>query len=360
MNKSYNSLGLMSGTSGDGVDASVIQTDGKSQYNVLENQFFEYPDSTTAEIYNIKQEIIKPDDLLKNSKKIDLLSEKITNFHINAAKEIMKNFKIDLIGMHGQTIYHNPEKKISKQIGCGKSLSKFTNKTVIYNFRKNDLDNDGEGAPLAPIFHKLLVEHKKIKLPVTILNIGGISNITSLSDNLKMFSMDIGPGNCLIDKWIRLNSDKKYDHEGLIAKSGIINRAVLNNALDEFYNSEISKKKSYDTNDFNLSFAKGLTLENGAATLTEFTADICSKKLTNNAIYVCGGGRKNTFLIESIEKKTHSKIELIDTQDVDGDFIESQAFAYLAVRSYLELPISFPETTGCKKPCTGGVIVKNF
>ena len=109
-----------------------------------------------------------------------------------------------------------------------------------------------------------------------------------------------------------------------------------------------------------MSFAKGLTLENGAAALTEFTADICSKKLTNNAIYVCGGGRKNTYLIESIKKKINSKIELIDTQDVDGDFIESQAFAYLAVRSFLELPISFPETTGCKKPCTGGVIVKNF
>ena len=109
-----------------------------------------------------------------------------------------------------------------------------------------------------------------------------------------------------------------------------------------------------------MSFATGLTLENGAATLTEFTADICSKKLTNRNIYVSGGGRKNTFLIDSIKKKIHCKIRLIDIIGIDGDFVESQAFAYLAIRSYLKLPISFPDTTGVTKPCTGGVIVKNY
>ena len=220
----------------------------------------------------------------------------------------------------------------------------------------SDLNNGGEGAPLAPIFHKLLVKQNKIKIPVSIINIGGISNITSINNNFSMYSRDIGPGNCLFDKWIRLKSKKKYDEKGSIARSGTIDKFILNQSLDNFYNNEISKKKSFDTNDFDLSFARGLNLENGAATLTEFTADICSKKIASGNIYVSGGGRKNLFLIERLEKKTNSEITLIDEMGIDGDFIESQAFAYLAVRSFLKLPISFPETTGCSEPCSGGKI----
>ena len=361
MNKSYCSLGLMSGTSADGVDASVIETDGKTQYKVLGNRFFDYPFSLTHKIHKIKQQIISKSELIKHSKSLYLLEEELTNFHLIASKKMMERFKIDLIGFHGQTIYHNPKEKISKQIGSGKKLSNFTKKIVVYNFRENDLLNCGEGAPLAPIFHKLLVEQNKIKTPVTMLNIGGIANITSINNKFELSSSeDIGPGNCLIDRWIRLKSDKKYDKKGLIARSGTVEKFILNQSLNNFYNSKISKKKSYDTNDFDLSFVKELTLENGAATLTEFTADICSKKLINKNIYVCGGGRKNTFLLESINKKIPCTINLIDEIGLDGDFIESQAFAYLAVRSYLKLPISFPETTGCKKPCSGGIVVKNF
>ena len=356
MNKSYNSLGLMSGTSGDGIDASVIETDGKTQYKVLKNQFFEYPFSITRQIHKLKEEITNPNELLTHSKDIELIAEQITDYHANAANEMIHKHDIDLIGFHGQTIYHNSYQKISKQIGSGEKLSKITKKTVICNFRENDLNNGGEGAPLAPIFHKLLVKQNKIKIPVSIINIGGISNITSINNNFAMYSRDIGPGNCLIDKWIRLKSKEKYDEKGSIARSGTIDKFILNQSLDNFYNNEISKKKSFDTNDFDLSFARGLNLENGAATLTEFTADICSKKIASGNIYVSGGGRKNTFLIERLEKKTNSEITLIDEMGIDGDFIESQAFAYLAVRSFLKLPISFPETTGCSEPCSGGKI----
>jgi len=356
MNKSYNSLGLMSGTSGDGIDASVIETDGKTQYKVLKNQFFEYPFSITRQIHKLKEEITNPNELLTHSKDIELIAEQITDYHANAANEMINKHDIDLIGFHGQTIYHNSYQKISKQIGSGEKLSKITKKTVVCNFRENDLNNGGEGAPLAPIFHKLLVKQNKIKIPVSIINIGGISNITSINKNFSMYSRDIGPGNCLIDKWIRLKSKEKYDEKGSIARSGTIDKFILNQSLDNFYNNEISKKKSFDTNDFDLSFARGLNLENGAATLTEFTADICSKKIVSGNIYVSGGGRKNTFLIERLEKKTNSEITLIDEMGIDGDFIESQAFAYLAVRSFLKLPISFPETTGCSEPCSGGKI----
>ena len=356
MNKSYNSLGLMSGTSGDGIDASVIETDGKTQYKVLKNQFFEYPLSITRQIHKLKEEITNPNELLTHSKDIELIAEQITDYHANAANEMIHKHDIDLIGFHGQTIYHNSDQKISKQIGSGEKLSKITKKTVVCNFRDNDLNNGGEGAPLAPIFHKLLVKQNKIEIPVSIINIGGISNITSINNNFSMHSRDIGPGNCLIDKWIRLKTKKKYDEKGSIARSGTIDKFILNQSLDNFYNNEISKKKSFDTSDFDLSFVRGLTLENGAATLTEFTAYICSKKIKSGNIYVSGGGRKNSFLIERLEQKTNSEITLIDEIGVDGDFIESQAFAYLAVRSILKLPISFPETTGCSEPCSGGKI----
>jgi len=364
MNKRYFSLGLMSGTSGDGVDASIIESDGIDQIKGLSNNYHPYTSYLSDEIHRIKEKIKNSNDLLRFSDEIESLSGKLTDFHASVVNQWFENIKIDIIGFHGQTIFHNPEEKISKQIGKGKNLSSLTKKIVVYDFRQNDLKNGGEGAPLTPIYHKLLVKifakKRKIKLPVTILNIGGIANITSINKNYEMVSMDIGPGNCLIDKWIRLNSDKSFDENGSIARAGKIDKFILEQSLDSFYHNKIRKKKSFDINDFDLSFVRGLTLKNGAATLTEFTADILSKKILDDDIYVCGGGRKNKFLIESIKKKVKNKIKKIDDLGIDGDFIESQAFAYLAIRSYLKLPISFPETTGCKKPCTGGEIVENF
>ena len=362
MKKIFTAIGLMSGTSMDGVDLSIIDSDGEHQYNAILNKYFEYGENLYNKLTNLKEKINKSEDLKTLSGELISIEKELTFFNAKAVETILKeiNINIDFIGFHGQTIFHNPKEKITKQLGDGQLLSQLTKKKVVYDFRKNDLNNGGEGAPLAPVFHKLIAEQNKIKLPVVILNIGGISNITSISNNFKISSLDIGPGNCLIDKWVRLNSNKKFDEKGLTARSGTIDKSILAKSLENFYNSPISKNKSYDTNDFDLSFAKRLTLENGAATLTEFTADICSKKLINKNIYVVGGGRKNTFLIDSIKNKTYSKIKSIDEIGVDGDFIESQAFAYLAIRSFLKLPISYPETTGCKKPCTGGEVVKNF
>ena len=256
------------------------------------------------------------------------------------------------------------EKDYIQALFEGSDVSKLTKKPVIYDFRQNDLKNGGQGAPLTPIYHKLLAksfkEEGKIKLPIIILNIGGIANITSINENYEISSKDIGPGNCLIDKWIRINSDQNFDMNGDIARSGKIDKFILEQTIDNFYYNQFNKKKSLDINDFDISFAKGLSLEDGAATITELTADILSKKLVEKDIYVCGGGRKNQFLINSIKNKINNKIFQIDNLGIDGGFIESQAFGYLAIRSYLKLPISFPETTGCKEPCSGGVFIKNF
>ena len=364
MDKIYTALGFMSGTSMDGVDASIIKSDGNDEYSTILDRYFEYSDELRRKLINLREKVLIADDLKVNSDDIELLEREITLFHAEIYNEIFKNSKIeiDFVGFHGQTIFHDYKKKISKQLGDGKLLSQLTKRDVIYNFRQNDLKNGGQGAPLAPIYHKLLAKKFKIegklKLPVEILNIGGIANKTSINENYEMTSLDVGPGNCLIDKWIRVNSNKKFDKKGDIAKSGKVDKFILEQVIDNLYYSDFNKKKSLDINDFDISFAKGLSLENGAATITEITADILSKKLLGNNIFVCGGGRKNKFLIDKIQSKIKNKIFQIDNLGIDGDFIESQAFAYLAIRSFLQLPISFPETTGCKKPCSGGLIVK--
>ena len=367
MNNSYYSLGLMSGTSADGVDASIIQSNGDTEYEVILDKYFRYTQNIYRNIHNLKEEIKDSKDLINLSKKIEPLEKEITLFHARVVNEIINKFKpkIDFIGFHGQTIFHNAKEKISRQLGDGELLSKSTKKTVVFDFRQNDLKNGGHGAPLTPIFHKLLKRKFKIK-DVTFVNIGGIANVTTIEKNNNMSGTDIGPGMCLIDRWIRKNSKKNYDEKGTIADSGKVNKVVLKKLVKNFYNKEkiLNPKsiKSFDTKHFNFSLVKDLSLEDGAATLTEFTAQIIISSIKKEHRYkeniiLCGGGRKNNFLVKKLIKES-DRIKLIDEYEIDGDFVESQAFAYLAIRSYLKLPISFPETTGVNKPCTGGVIVK--
>ncbi len=373
MQKKYISLGLMSGTSGDGVDASVIISDGISSYESLKNKYFEYDDEIYKKIHFLKEKINNLVDLKKIAKDLSDLEKKITFFHAKIIKDFKIKYEDFLVGFHGQTIYHNASEKVSKQLGDGRLLHQLIKKKIICNFRKNDLENGGEGAPLTPLFHRLIVSQRKIKLPVCLLNIGGISNITiieKLTEEGGLFSQDIGPGNCLIDSWVRKNSEKKFDTNGKLSESGEINEIILEQAQELYANRNKKDKLSFDVNDFDISFARGLSLEDGATTLTKFTANIISSmisdklsKLSNKQkkIILCGGGRKNKILVEKIRKNLNSTyiVELIDEYGVDGDFVESQAFAFLAIRSYLKLPITFPSTTGCKKPCTGGELFEN-
>ena len=372
MSKSYYSLGLMSGTSGDGVDASVIHSDGDTKYKAIKNKYFEYDKQIYENIHNLKEKIHNLVDLKKFSKELIDLERQITLFHVEVIKEVDKQQKSDVIGFHGQTIYHNSQEKISRQLGNGKLLSQLTKKKVVYNFRQNDIKNGGEGAPLTPIFHQLLATQYKLDLPICILNIGGISNITVVGEPTGTYSFtsrDIGPGNCLIDSWVRKNSKLNFDKDGLLAAKGNRNQIIFEQAQELFDNRSNQKSLSLDVNDFDVSFARGLSLEDGATTLTDFTARVIGSALfsllsnVNNKLWkvlVCGGGRKNHVLIEKIKKSTLKNIVIqpIDDYGIDGDFVESQAFAFLALRSIFKLPISFPETTGCKKPSTGGEIIE--
>ena len=379
--KEFTAIGLMTGTSMDGVDLSLVKSDGFYQITSILDTYAEFDQELREKLIDLRSKIFQLKDLIQYSKEIDELDNEITLFHNKIITETIKDTKenVDLIGFHGQTIFHNPEKKISKQIGSGNLLSRLTKKIVINNFRQNDLKNGGQGAPLTPIYHKSLLkiisQKNKIKYPMGIINIGGITNITQVfndkeSTNKNLSAFDIGPGNCLIDEWIRKNSKLKYDEKGNIARKGKINVSIINQARENF-NIE-SYEKSLDTKDFDLSFVRGLSFEDGCATVTDFTAYLISQgiKFANNFkdrdtnfYLISGGGRKNDFLIELINKYlSNTKIELanIDSYGYDGDFIESQAFGYLAIRSKLNLPISFPQTTRCKTPTTGGVINKNF
>jgi len=236
----------MSGTSGDGVDASIINSNGIDQFYIIRDKFFEYDSNIYKSFHDLKEKIFNLSDLKKLSKEILDLERKITIFHakiISDFKKIEDNF---LVGFHGQTIYHNSKERVSKQLGDAKLLYQLTRKKIIYNFRKKDIDNGGEGAPLTPIFHQLIAKQKNISLPVCFLNIGGISNITLVKKNFGasgLFSKDIGPGNCLIDLWIRKNSNKKFDQNGKISLIGKTNQIILEQA-QELYANRANKKKN--------------------------------------------------------------------------------------------------------------------
>ena len=378
--KIFTSIGLMSGTSMDGVDLSVIKSDGNDQFSSIYNTYKEFDDGLYKQLISLRDKISNFIDLKTHSKEINDVEKKFTLFNSHLINEVIGhiNEDIDLIGFHGQTMFHNPKIQISKQLGDGRLLSSLFKKIVINNFRQNDLNHGGQGAPLTPIFHslitKIIQKNFKLKLPINIINIGGITNITQIKEDInnsiKFFAYDVGPGNCLIDDWVRNNKDLKFDKDGNYANIGKVDDLILNQSIDNFEFK--SYETSLDVKDFDTSFVKGLSFEDGCATLTKFTAYLIADGLRkinkNNNVnphqYIfCGGGRKNKFLMQSIENYLANKniiVKDIDDYNFDGNFIESQAFAYLAIRSYLKLPISFPSTTRCKKAISGGDILQNF
>jgi len=378
--KIFTSIGLMSGTSMDGVDLSVIKSDGNDQFSSIYDTYKEFDDGLYKQLISLRDKISNFTDLKTHSKEINDVEKKFTLFNSHLINEVIGhiNEDIDLIGFHGQTVFHNPKIQISKQLGDGRLLSSLFKKIVINNFRQNDLNHGGQGAPLTPIFHslisKIIQKNFKLKLPINIINIGGITNITQIKEDINnsinFFAYDVGPGNCLIDNWVRNNKDLKFDKDGNYANIGKVDDLILNQAIDNFEFK--SYETSLDVKDFDTSFVKGLSFEDGCATLTKFTAYLIADGLRkinkqNNInphhYIICGGGRKNKSLMQSIENYLLNKniiIKDIDDYNFDGNFIESQAFAYLAIRSYLKLPISFPSTTRCKKAISGGDILQNF
>ena len=377
MNKIYTALGTMSGTSLDGIDFSIIETDGEDYLNIISSEYLEFSNNLKDRISNLKLKIKSTDECraIIKSKEYRELSREITLLHYEGIQTIITHvhkIPIHVVGFHGITLWHKPEDKFTHQLGDPLLLKKKFNKhshlkksSLISDFRKNDILNGGQGAPLTPLYHRAIMKHLKIVDPRLIVNIGGIINVTYLNRG-NIFSTDIGPGNCLIDKWIKKNFNKNFDKDGKISLEGRVNKIIANNFLNRLSIFKKQKNVSYDTSDFDLSEFKKLSPKNGATTLSYISAKTIlnyAKNLDVKIIILCGGGRHNQAIL-NILKDDKFKIISIDELDFgigrQGDFIESQAFAYLAIRSYLNLPISFPETTGVREPCNGGTIVKNF
>ena len=378
--KIFTSLGLMSGTSMDGVDASIIQSNGINEFELISNEYCEFDRDLYQKLIELRDKLFSSKDLAQNLKHIIEIERNFTLFISKFVNSLVEknSLTLDLIGFHGQTILHLPKEKISKQLGDGNLLSQLTKTKVVYQFRQNDLDHGGQGAPLTPIFHFLISGILKTKFnldfPMNIINIGGITNVSQIKinsyENKNLFAYDIAPGNCLIDEWVRKNSNKKFDLNGDIASSGKVNNLILNQTIDNFNIKDLNN--SLDVKNFDISFARGLCLEDGCATITKYTAYLISEglkkideinKLNTLNFYLCGGGRKNKTLIKNINEYLNDQritLKNIDDYKFDGDFIESQAFAYLAIRSYLGLPLSYPNTTRTLRPISGGIIEKNY
>jgi len=365
MDNSFIALGLMSGTSLDGIDASIIKSDGENNLDIIDNRYLNYPEEFRKKLSTFILNINNREDIDENISTYKSLERDLTLYHSKISKKILSenNLKVQLIGFHGQTIIHKPKDGYSIQMGDANLLSQELKEKVIYNFRANDIKKGGEGAPLTPVYHKLLINKFKINNPTLILNIGGISNYTyCFNDTLA--AKDIGPGNVLMDGYLKKTKGIDYDKNGDIASSGNINIDIINQFYEhEFYN--VRQKHSFDRNEFDFSFVKGLEFEDAVATLTYFTALIISQNIKKNfdneiEIILCGGGRRNLALVNHIKRLLKYKIKLIDEFNIDGDFIESQAFAYLSIRSYLNKIISYPTTTNVLNPVTGGEIKINY
>ena len=359
-NNKLHAIGIMSGTSLDGIDISYVSSDGKSRFTHNCSSLFKFRDSTRKSLQNLVNNFTKNKNSISNISDCENL---VSEDYVNAIRKFKKSKnikKVDLIALHGQTIYHSSKNKSSIQLCNSSYIAEKTNSIIVTDFRQKDLLNGGEGAPLVPIFHKLLINKLKLKKPCSFINIGGISNISILNNRGKLLAHDIGPGMCLLDQFVYFKKKQMYDKNGEYSSRGKINK----NILRQFQNDKFLKKippKSLDRKYFSFNSVLKINFYDACATLSAFTAyaiinDL--KKIDNQIIILSGGGTKNKFILNLIKENFGNRVFLIDEIYGDAKFIESQAFAYLGIRRVKNLPMSFPGTTGVKNPLTGGKITK--
>lgn len=357
MSDSFWSLGLMSGTSLDGVDAAILHTDGHQILEFGPALSLPYPDSFRKILKKHLGKKLYP----------KTLESDLTRYHADAVKSLLSQWDrpIDVIGFHGQTLYHAPP--VTIQMGDGLLLQDLTNIPVIYDFRTADCQQGGQGAPLVPVYHQALChDHPH---PLAVLNLGGVGNVTYL-DGESVIGFDTGPGNALIDDFMQKNLDQPYDLGGKIASLGKPQMDLLSQWLSDPY---FKKKypKSLDRDHFKgvLKGAKGL---HGLATLTAFTAFSVFHSLQlipgfsqnpPKMLIVCGGGRHNQTILHWLRFLLKSTTVVCSDdfgEGWNGDFIEAQAFGFLAVRHLKGLSTSFPSTTGVLVPVVGGRMAKKL
>lgn len=347
-------VGLMSGTSLDGIDAAVVETDGEGHIR---------PRGALTVPYDgaMRERLRAALGSEARCAAIDALERDLTLAHGGIVRALLDregipSGKVGVVGFHGHTILHRPERRRTWQIGDGPLLAGETGIDVVADFRSADVAAGGQGAPLAPAFHAALAA--SLEKPVAMLNIGGVANITWIGPGGGLIAFDTGPGNALIDDWVLRQTGVPIDEDGRLAASGRVDEGILARLLDNRYFAA-PPPKSLDRGDFDPSAVARLSAADGAATLTAFTAAAVERAVAllpaaPRRWIVCGGGRRNPVLVRMLAARLASPVEPVEAIGWDGDFIEAQAFAYLAVRSLRGLPISWPGTTGAPSPLRGG------
>ncbi|MGH1402984.1 MAG: anhydro-N-acetylmuramic acid kinase [Alphaproteobacteria bacterium] len=348
--KVYRAIGLMSGTSLDGViDVALIETDGISYVRPL--GYYEHPyDLSVRDKVRCCFGKVTPDSQTKEAEDL------VTDLHIDAVRS--SGFDAEIIGFHGQTITHHPKDGFTWQIGDGPRLAKETGVSVIYDMRRNDMAQGGQGAPLLPLYHQALLSEQE--MPVAILNLGGVANITYAGVNGDLVAFDCGPANALMDDFIKLREGCDFDKDGRKAALGTVLDAPLKAfCADPFF--RMKPPKSLDRNHWDISCVRYASTEDGMATLLEMSVSGVQKALNHlpgipEHIYVAGGGRKNRYFIETVAQRLGIPVLPVEALGWNGDATEAEGFAYLAVRSLLGLNLTLPETTGVAHAVSGGLL----
>jgi anhydro-N-acetylmuramic acid kinase len=356
----------MSGTSLDGIDVALLRTDGEDV--VARGPAATYP-------YRPDQQAVLH-DALTEAKSLEtrdarpgILAEAeraLTEWHAEAVLQFLDangltNSEIDVIGFHGQTVIHRPERRLTVQLGLGPTLARRTGIPVVYDMRAADVAAGGQGAPLVPVYHRALAA-AVTERPVGFVNIGGVANMTWIGQDDGLVAFDTGPGNALLNDWCERHTDIPYDRDGQLARRGKSNPHVLGQLLHNTFFAT-SAPKSLDRNTFDATVVDGLSPADGAATLTRFTAEAiaASEKLVPEAprLYIiCGGGRLNPTMIQILRDLLQSSVITAEDVGMNGDSMEAEAWAYLAVRCLRGLPITFPGTTGVSHPLSGGIVAR--
>jgi anhydro-N-acetylmuramic acid kinase len=355
----YRAIGLMSGTSIDGIDVAMIETDG---YNYVRSLgFAPYPYAS-----HFRQRLRKFFGFSgdRNDLEIRILEQDLTELHSSAVMAFLavqdkQSAPIDIIGFHGQTLFHDASKHKTLQIGDGAMLARMLGIPVVNDFRSADIAAGGHGAPFVPLYHRAMAS--QLQKPVAIVNIGGVANITLINGDgdADITACDVGPGNALIDDWVLKHTGESFDEYGLLAASGVVNQGIVDKFLaKKFFRQK--PPKSLDRNSFKDIFIDDLSVADGAATLTMITARSIAVGLKFTTVkpkhvYVAGGGRYNNTLMRWIADLANIEVSPVDDLNWSGDGLEAEAFGYLAVRSHLGLALCLPGTTGVPKPTTGGV-----
>jgi anhydro-N-acetylmuramic acid kinase len=358
-------IGLMSGTSLDGVDAAFLDTDGETIAVPGPALTLAYHAWTRTMLHAALEVARKWHAGAPVPSEIEKAERLITDAHVEAvsallAKAGLTASQVDYLGFHGQTVLHRPAERRTWQIGDGAGLARATQIAVINDFRSADVATGGQGAPLVPLYHLAL--SRGLERPLVVVNIGGVANVTYIGKEDKLIAFDTGPGNAALDDWALKHTGEPVDRNGALARAGRVDEALLAFMLNH-PSFRDPPPKSLDRFDFPFTAVSGLSAADGAATLTAFTAAAIARAnehfpLAPKRWIICGGGRRNPVLMEELGRRLAGIVQTAEDAGWRGDFLEAEAFAYLAARSVKGLPLTLPSTTGVPCPMAGGKLHK--